>query len=175
MGAAHRREALDLVDVGDGHDAGQDGHLDSRGPRPARELEVAPVAEEELGDEEVRPREDPPAPQVTLTNEGPSGRRARSDSNSEATPASFLGGKNSNEKTGSPRSAAKRNMSVILIGAGSPRPGLRSRPTLDAACGGACGASRPRRSPGTQPAPRSPPGPTRPSRERCKGSSSPPA
>src|SRR5213078_1960315 len=58
MGAAHRREALDLVDVGDGHDAGQDGYLDSRGPRPARELEVAPVAEEELGDEEVRPRVD---------------------------------------------------------------------------------------------------------------------
>src|SRR5882762_2407761 len=55
MGPAHRREALDLIDVGDGHDPGQDGHLDARGPRPAQELEVAPVVEEELGDEEVRP------------------------------------------------------------------------------------------------------------------------
>src|SRR6266446_3710591 len=56
MGAAHRREALDLIDIGDGHDPGQDGHLDARGPRPAQELEIAPVVEEELGDEEVRPR-----------------------------------------------------------------------------------------------------------------------
>src|SRR6266850_5453825 len=55
MGPAHRREALDLIDVGDGHDPGQDGHFDARGPRPAQELEVAPVVEEELGDEEVRP------------------------------------------------------------------------------------------------------------------------
>src|SRR5712664_203264 len=56
MGAAHRREALDLIDVGDWHDPRQDGHLDARGPRPAQELEIAPVVEEELGDEEVRPR-----------------------------------------------------------------------------------------------------------------------
>src|SRR6267143_1266630 len=56
MGAAHRREALDLIDVGDGHDPRQDGNLDARGPRPAQELEIAPVVEEELGDEEVRPR-----------------------------------------------------------------------------------------------------------------------
>src|SRR6267143_1911938 len=288
MGAAHRREALDLVDVGDRHDAGQDGHLDARGPRPAQELEIAPVVEEQLGDEEVRPRvhlglavpqvldevarlrmalriagradaeldavlvrdlprerhqiggvrepvgvgdelalaarriaperehvADPgiaddaelllqllardahagevghgldlgvaldarhhlqraPARQVTLTYEGPSGRRARSDSNSEATPASFFGGKNSNEKTGSPRSAAKRIMSVILIGAGSPRPPLRSRPTPDAACDAACGASRPGRSPAT-PARPTPRRPTRPNRERRTGWSIPPA
>src|SRR5207253_2551268 len=69
----------------------------------------------------VRPREDPPAPQVTLTKEGPRGRSSSSVSKSAATPASFFGGKNSKEKTGSPRSAAKRSMSVILIYPDSPR------------------------------------------------------
>src|SRR5207245_3373842 len=42
-------------------------------------------------------------------------------SKSAATPASFFGVKNSKEKTGSPRSAAKRSMSVILICPDSPR------------------------------------------------------
>ena len=68
----------------------------------------------------VRPRVDPPAPQVTLTKEGASGRRARRVSNREFTPESFFGGKNSKEKTGSPRSAANRSMSVILIGEATP-------------------------------------------------------
>src|SRR5438132_496840 len=61
----------------------------------------------------VRPRDDPPAPQVTLTKEGPRGRSASNVSKSPATPASFFGGKNSKEKTGSPRSAAKRRVGLL--------------------------------------------------------------
>src|SRR6266850_2952836 len=52
--SAHRREALHLLDVGDGHDARDDGDLDPRGARPAYEVEVPAVLEEELGDEELR-------------------------------------------------------------------------------------------------------------------------
>ncbi len=116
----------------------------------------------------VRPRDEPPAPQVTLTKAGASGRSARSDSKSEATPASFLGGKNSKEKIGSPRSAAKRNMSVILIGSGSPSPRRCRRSSRACACPCAAWVSwtvprraeRPRR-------PRQP-RPTPPNRGRCR-------
>src|SRR6266571_2972299 len=51
--AAHGREALHLLDVGDGHDARDDRHVDPRGARPPDEVEVAAVVEEELGDEEL--------------------------------------------------------------------------------------------------------------------------
>ena len=94
----------------------------------------------------VRPRDDPPAPQVTLTKEGPRGRSASSVSKSAATPASFFGGKNSKEKTGSPRSAAKRSMSVILICPDSPRRTPLRREIASGACGNgvaSCG-NRPR-------------------------------
>ena len=63
----------------------------------------------------VRPRVDPPAPQVTLTKEGPSGLSARTASKRASTPASVFGGKNSNEKSGSPRSLAKRRRSSIRM------------------------------------------------------------
>src|SRR5207253_9540235 len=90
----------------------------------------------------VRPREDPPAPQVTLAKEGARGRSARSVSKSAATPASFLGGKNSKEKTGSPRSAAKRSMSVILICPDSPPRTLLRRGIASGACGNGAASCR---------------------------------
>ena len=56
----HRRsaqpdEALQLLDVGDGHDARDDGDVDSHPARPLDEVEVEGVVEEELGDDEVQP------------------------------------------------------------------------------------------------------------------------
>src|SRR5207302_11491912 len=54
--AAQRREALDLVDVRDRHDPRDDRQVDAGGTRPPEELEVPAVVEEELRDEEIRPR-----------------------------------------------------------------------------------------------------------------------
>src|SRR5439155_19655690 len=48
-----------------------------------------------------------------LTNPGPSGRSRRTASTNAARPSSVLGGKNSNEKTGSPRSAANWSRSEM--------------------------------------------------------------
>src|SRR3954471_12137395 len=67
----------------------------------------------------VLPRVDPPAPQVTLTKVGASGRKSRTVSKRAWKPSSGFGGKNSNEKTGSPLSAANRRRSEISIGAPS--------------------------------------------------------
>src|SRR3954467_8124527 len=67
----------------------------------------------------VLPRVDPPAPQVTLTKVGASGRKSRTVSKRAWKPSSVLGGKNSNEKTGSPLSAANRRRSEISMGAPS--------------------------------------------------------
>ena len=58
MRAAEGGEPLDLVDVGDRHEAGEDRHVDPRGARAPDELEVTAVVEEELRDEEVRARFD---------------------------------------------------------------------------------------------------------------------
>jgi hypothetical protein len=48
-------EALQLHDVGDGHDARDDGDVDPHSVGPLDEVEVEGVVEEELGDDEVQP------------------------------------------------------------------------------------------------------------------------
>src|SRR5580704_465890 len=55
-GAAHAAHALHLADVGDRQDAGDDWHLDPCGARAREEVEVEGGVEEQLGDQEVRPR-----------------------------------------------------------------------------------------------------------------------
>src|SRR5262245_52523453 len=52
--AAHRREALELVDVRDRHDPRDDGDRDARFAGSGYELEVAARVEEELRDQEAR-------------------------------------------------------------------------------------------------------------------------
>ena len=54
-GLAHAGDRLDLTDVGDRHDPGDDGDLDPDRPGLGDELEVEVVVEEELGDRERRP------------------------------------------------------------------------------------------------------------------------
>src|SRR5947207_1247899 len=50
--AAHPRDRLDLADVGDRHDAGQDRHLDPDRARLLDEPEIQLVVEEQLCDQE---------------------------------------------------------------------------------------------------------------------------
>ena len=56
--AAHGGEFLDLGDVGDRHDAGNDGHRDADFPAAFDEAEEAGVVEEQLSDDEVGARID---------------------------------------------------------------------------------------------------------------------
>jgi hypothetical protein len=51
--AAERRDFLDLGGAGDGHDAGHERHLHSVGREEVAELEVVPVVEKQLCDDEV--------------------------------------------------------------------------------------------------------------------------
>src|SRR6187549_4105337 len=51
--AAHAGEALDLRDIGDGHDARHDRHGDTNLASPLDEAKVRVGFEEELGDQEV--------------------------------------------------------------------------------------------------------------------------
>ena len=55
-GAAHLREALDLLDVRDRDDPGDDRDLDPDGARLLDPVEVEPVVEEQLRDQEARAR-----------------------------------------------------------------------------------------------------------------------
>lgn len=55
-GPADLGETAELGVAGHGHDAGEDGDVDPRAPRPLQEAEVVGVVEEELGDGEVQPR-----------------------------------------------------------------------------------------------------------------------
>ena len=56
MRAPHSlRDALDLRDVGDRHDARDDRHPYPDAPRAGDEIEVVRVVEEQLGDDEVQP------------------------------------------------------------------------------------------------------------------------
>ena len=58
-GAAQRRDPLELGDVRDRHDAGDDRHLDADRARARDEVEVGGVVEEQLRDEEVARRRRP--------------------------------------------------------------------------------------------------------------------
>jgi hypothetical protein len=58
---AHAGDRLDLLEVGDRHDARDDRHGDAGGAGLVHELEVELVVEEELGDQEARARLDFPA------------------------------------------------------------------------------------------------------------------
>src|SRR5207244_1786746 len=67
-GAADFGEALDLLDVGDGHDAGNDGHGDAGGASARDEFKILVVVEEQLRDEKLGAGADLPdeVPQVLL-------------------------------------------------------------------------------------------------------------